>query len=77
MYRFCNTQVIYIMIETLDRQMAMNAKMVKLARADRTPPRQPDYPDELTQEQLDAIRKLADEGRSSGGNRTLLHASAW
>lgn len=66
------------MIEILDRQMAMNArKIVTLARADRTPARQPDYPDELTPEQLDAIRKLAEEGRPSSRQRTLLHAPAW
>lgn len=40
-----------------------------------TPPRQPDYPDELSAEQLEAIRKLA--GCGSAEDYTPLHAPAW
>lgn len=50
-------------------------KLVPFARTNRTPPPQPDYPDELTQEQLDAIRRLAESGASE--KRQLLYSPAW
>jgi hypothetical protein len=43
----------------------------------RTPPRQPDYPDEIGQEQLNAIRKLVDPNGNRHETRELLHASGW
>ena len=46
-------------------------------KARRTPPRQPDYQDEILKEQLDAIRHLADpEGKNASG-RVLLYPDAW
>lgn len=42
----------------------------------RTPPPCPDYGDEISREQHDAIRKLADSV-GDDSKRTLLHAPAW
>lgn len=43
----------------------------------RTPPRQPDYPDQLTAEQIDAIKKHVDPKDDLSAKRELLHAAAW
>ena len=49
----------------------------RTVKARRTPPRQPDYQDEILKEQLDAIRHLADpEGKHASG-RVLLYPDAW
>lgn len=42
-----------------------------------TPPKQPDYSDEITSEQLDAIRKLADPDGKNAKNRILLYPDSW
>lgn len=42
-----------------------------------TPPKQPDYSDEISVEQLDAIRKLADPQGKHAANRVLLYPDAW
>lgn len=64
----------YVVI--IARQTAMSAgKLVRFARTSRTPPSQPDYPDELTPEQLDAIRRLA--GTDTAKERQLLYSPAW
>ena len=59
-------------------RMAMAADTQKqTVKARRTPPRQPDYQDEILKEQLDAIRHLADpEGKHASG-RVLLYPDAW
>jgi hypothetical protein len=59
-------------------RMAMSANTQKrTVKARRTPPRQPDYQDEILKEQLDAIRHLADpEGKHASG-RVLLYPDAW
>ena len=59
-------------------RMAMSADTQKrTVKARRTPPRQPDYQDEILKEQLDAIRHLADpEGKNASG-RVLLYPDAW
>ena len=58
--------------------MAMSADTQnRPVKARRTPPRQPDYQDEILKEQLDAIRHLADpEGKHASG-RVLLYPEAW
>jgi len=50
-------------------------KLLPATLSGRTPPRQPDYPDEITPEQLEAIRKLADAGEPK--KHTALYAPAW
>jgi hypothetical protein len=52
-------------------------KLEPSMRAGKTPPRQPDYPDELTKSQLDAIRKMIDPDGRKTATRTVLHAPAW
>lgn len=47
------------------------------AKFGRTLPRQPDYPDEVSIDQLDAIRKLVDPNGDSEARRTILHSAAW
>ena len=43
----------------------------------RTPPRQPDYPDELTPEQLETIREMVDPQGEKEKQRELLYSAAW
>ena len=43
----------------------------------RTPPRQPDYSDEVTPEQLAKIREFLDPDGKKAEGRKVLHASAW
>lgn len=50
-------------------------KIVSFRHAGKTPPRQPDYPDELSDEQLDAIRKLAECHDQEA--YSPLHSPAW
>jgi len=52
----------------------MTARKVAQASG-QTPPVCPNYSDELTREQHDAIRRLANPDREAP--RTLLHAPAW
>lgn len=52
-------------------------KDVPSHRMGRTPPHQPDYPDELTTEQLDAIRKHVDPNGEQAKQRELLYSPAW
>ena len=63
---------------TLNEQIAMSMrKIIASLPVGRTPPRQPDYRDELTSEQIEAIRKLSDPDGSKAAKRTVLHAPAW
>jgi hypothetical protein len=57
--------------------MTMTAKKLGAATPGRTPPVQPDYPDEITPQQLEVIRRLADPDGSKAKRRTLLYAPAW
>lgn len=58
--------------------MATSArKLAPSANAGRTPPHQPDYPDEVTSEQLSAIRQLTDPDGVLAEQRVLLHAPGW
>lgn len=58
--------------------MSMTAsKAGPIAKAGRTPPRQPDYQDEITPERLDVIRRLADPDGARAKERTLLYSPAW
>lgn len=43
----------------------------------RTPPRQPDYPDEVSCEQLETIRKIVDPEGNKAERRTELYSPAW
>ena len=43
----------------------------------KAPPTQPDYQDEISPEQLDVIRRLADPDGSSAKRRVLLYSPAW
>ena len=52
-------------------------KDVPSHRMGRTPPRQPDYPDEITCEMLDAIRKHIDNDGEYANRREVLYPSAW
>ena len=59
-------------------RMAMSAdKQGRPAQARRTPPRQPDYQDEISKEQLEAIRQLADPDGSNARGRVLVYPEAW
>lgn len=57
--------------------MATARKHAPSGYAGRTPPPQPDYPDEITPEQLEAIRQLADPDGTREKGRTLLYSPAW
>lgn len=43
----------------------------------RTPPRQPDYPDELSADQIEAIKAYVDPKDGLTHKRELLYAAAW
>jgi hypothetical protein len=55
----------------------MTARPNPSAKVGRTPPRQPDYQDEVTPEQLEAIRRLSDPDGKRAKSRTLVHSPAW
>lgn len=57
--------------------MAMTAKKIGQASTGRTPPHQPDYSDEITPDQLEVIRRLADPEGANAKRRTLLYTPAW
>jgi hypothetical protein len=58
--------------------MAMSAdKLNRPVKSGRTPQRQPDYPDEICQDTIEAIRKLADPDGTMAKKRTLLYSPAW
>lgn len=64
------------MICNLERE-AMSASKLSRPHTRKVPQPHPHYADELSREQIDAIRKLADpEGRNAGG-RVLLYPDAW
>ena len=46
-------------------------------KARRTPPRQPDYQDEILKEQLDAICHLTDPEGKHASDRVLIYPGAW
>jgi hypothetical protein len=46
-------------------------------RPGRTPPRQPDYPDQLSAEQIEAIKAHVDPKGELTDRRELLYAAAW
>ena len=46
-------------------------------RTGRTPPRQPDYPDEVTPEQLEEIKKFLDPSGEKAKQREMLYSPAW
>lgn len=56
--------------------MAFAAQQAPMAQ-DHTPPVQPDYPDEVSDEQLSAIAALVGGEAGSARGRILLHAPAW
>lgn len=41
------------------------------------PPSQPDYPDEISQQQLNTIRQLADPDGEHAAGRVLLYPDPW
>ena len=43
----------------------------------RSPPRQPDYPDEISVEQIEAIKKLVDPEAKHAEHRKVLYPDAW
>lgn len=49
----------------------------KFQRPLRKPLKQPDYADEISEEQLEAIRKLADPEGKRAKKRVLLYADTW
>lgn len=59
-------------------RMAMSANTQnRPVKTSRTPPRQPDYQDEILKNQMVAIRQLADpEGKHARG-RVLLYPEVW
>ena len=64
--------------QTENGQSAMNyAKPDEARKAGRTPPRQPDYQDEISAEQMAAIRVLADPDGANAGTRVLLYPAGW
>ena len=74
-----NTQH-YIMndTQTANGHSEMNyAKPDEARKAGRTPPRQPDYQDEISAEQMEAIRKLADPDGANAQTRVLLYPAGW
>lgn len=74
-----NTQH-YIMNETqtANGHSEMNyAKPDEARKAGRTPPRQPDYQDEISAEQIEAIRRLADPDGANAQTRVLLYPAGW
>ena len=74
-----NTQH-YIMndTQTANGHSEMNyAKPDEARKAERTPPRQPDYQDEISAEQMEAIRKLADPDGANAKTRVLLYPAGW
>ena len=59
-------------------RMAMSADTPKRpVKARRTPPRQPDYQDEILKEQLDAICHLTDPEGKHASDRVLIYPGAW
>lgn len=52
-------------------------KDVSARRTGRTPPRQPDYRDELSDSQLSAIKKLTECEEGASQERELLYSPAW
>ena len=52
-------------------------KFDPVAKVGRTPPMQPDYGDEITSAQLEAIRREADPDGGKAMGRILLYAPAW
>lgn len=52
-------------------------KDVSAQRTGRTPPRQPDYRDELSDSQLAAIKKLTEREDGTSQERELLYSPAW
>jgi hypothetical protein len=64
--------------QTSNGQSAMNnAKPDEARKAGRTPPRQPDYQDEISAEQMEAIRVLADPDGVNARTRVLLYSAGW
>lgn len=52
-------------------------KDIPAQRAGRTPPRQPDYPDEVSDSQIEAIKKLTEQENEGSEERELLYSPAW
>jgi hypothetical protein len=64
--------------QTANGHSAMNdAKPDEARKAGRTPPRQPDYQDEISAEQMEAIRVLADPDGANARTRVLLYPAGW
>lgn len=53
------------------------AELAPSFRASNDPAFQPDYPDEITQAQLDVIRRMTDPDGNLLERSTVLHAPAW
>lgn len=71
-----------LMIRQEKKERAMSAlarrgRGASSASTGRTPPRQPDYPDEISSEQLEAIRKMTDPDGKRAEKRTELYSPAW
>ena len=61
----------------IEKMATHAAKLASSAKGRGIPPRQPDYQDEVSKEQLEAIRRLVDPDCTAAGRRTLLHSAAW
>lgn len=70
-------QFMLINVREINKMANMARKLAPSARAGRTPPRQPDYPDEVSKEQLEAIRLLTDPNGDRANQRTVLHSAGW
>jgi hypothetical protein len=60
-----------------ETEMATARKHAPSSTVGRTPPFQPDYPDEISGEQLDAIRTLTDPNGERASKRVPLYSAAW
>lgn len=73
------TEVLQLMFHKgkIGRKAMFARRIAPSAAAGQTPPRQPDYNDEITEEQHEAIRRLADREGAKAEKRTLLYSPGW
>lgn len=67
----------FINVREINKMANIARKLAPSAKAGRTPPRQPDYPDEVSKDQLDAIRHLTDPDGNRTAKRSVLHSAGW
>lgn len=66
------------MNNNIKESKAMSAdKQIRPTQPGQSIPLHPDYPDEISEEQLVAIRKLADPDGSNAEQRVLVYPEAW